>query len=161
VRNPYDRWASGSFAVFWDGVKPDASKRVPSPMPGPSTQPLDQRLRQSKANGITPGNGMNQSQFIQRAGVRLAVYFERLPQCLGDLPFVDPNNIPPFPYALERGIRPPGTFFDHFSSDDEQCVWAFAEEDFNLLGYDRHNCELPADAANSIRIPVEPAGGCC
>jgi hypothetical protein len=62
------------------------------------------------AEGVTPGNGMNQSQFVKRGKVQLALYFERLPQCLGELPFVDKDNIPEFPRALERGIRPPGTF---------------------------------------------------
>jgi hypothetical protein len=158
VRNPYDRWASANFAVLWNGETPDPSKRVPSPPLVPSAKPLDERLRESMVSGATPGNGMNQSQFIKRAGVRLALYFERLPACLADLPFVDRRNVPPLPHALERGIRPPGTFFDHFRPDDEKCVWAYASDDFETLGYQRFNCGLPA-AANSLHLTPDPAAG--
>lgn len=152
IRNPYDRWASGSFAVLWNDEKPDASKRVPSPPLVPSAKPLDERLRESMVAGTTPGNGMNQSQFITKGGVQLALYFERLPYCLAELPFVDRDNIPEFPCALERGIRPPGTFFDHFQPDDEECVWAYASEDFRMLGYERFNCGLPDGSNNCLRF---------
>lgn len=155
VRNPYERNASGSFAVFWNDEKPDASKRIPSPTPTPSTKSLDERIRERRQDGVTPGNGMNQSQFIKRAGVQLALYFEQMPQCLAALPFVNPENIPPFPHALERGIRPAGTFFDHFSQDDEKCVWAYAAEDFKLLGYERFNSGLPEGINNCIHLDTK------
>ena len=32
--------------------------------------------------------------------------------------------------------------------DDEQLVWDYAREDFDLLGYERFNCGLPAGAGN-------------
>lgn len=158
VRNPYDRWASGSFAVLWNGEQPDASKRVPSPAPVPPAKPLDERIRESTVEGTTPGNAMNQSQFIKKGGVRLALCFERLPECLGDLPFVDRGNIPPFPHALERGIRPAGTFFDHFGSDDEECVWAYASADFEMLGYERFDCGLPEGSNHCIHLTPKAAG---
>ena len=158
VRNPYDRWASGGFAVLWHGEQPDASKRVPSPPLIPSTKPLDERLRESTVEGATPGNGMNQSQFLKKGDVRLALYFERLPECLGDLPFVDRDCIPPFPHALEKGIRFPGTFFDHFPPDDEKCVWAYASEDFEMLGYERFNCGLPEDSSNCMHLTPKARG---
>jgi len=152
VRNPYDRWASGGFAVLWHGEQPHASKRVPSPPITPSTKPLDERSRESTAQGTTPGNGMNQSQFIKRSGARLALYFERLPECLGALPFVDRDRIPPFPHALERGRRPPGTFFDHFAPDDEKCVWAYASEDFQMLGYKRLDPGPPEGSNRALHL---------
>ncbi len=98
------------------------------------------------------GNGMDQSHFIKRGGVRLALYFETLPECLGELPSVDRASIPPFPRALERGIRPAGTFFDHFAPNDEKCVWAYASEDFQMLGYRRLDCGSPESANHALRF---------
>jgi hypothetical protein len=161
VRNPYERSASGTFAVLWNGEKPDPSKRVPSKKPEPSGKPLEERLREAElvGNATTinegtnvPENGMNQSHHIKKAGVSLALYFERLPQCLADLPFVDAADVPPLPRALEKGIRPSGSFFDHFTDDDEQVTWAYASEDFETLGYKRYDASLPEDSPNSIRL---------
>lgn len=158
VRNPYDRWASGGFAVLWNGEQPEAAKRVPPPPLVPSIKPLEERLRESMVEGMNPGNGMNQSQFIKKGNVRLALHFESLPECLDDLPFVVRDNMPPFPHALEKGIRPSGTFFDHFQPDDEKCVWAYASEDFKMLGYERFSCGLPEDSNNCIHVTTRPAG---
>jgi hypothetical protein len=71
---------------------------------------------------------------------------------LGDLPFVDANNMPDLPYALEKGIRPPGTFFDHFTEEDEEVTWAYASEDFDLLGYRRYDPTLPEESPNSREV---------
>ena len=161
VRNPYDRSASGKFALLWNGEKSDPSKRVPSKKPEPSSEPLEQRLREAELVGNAikiaegtnvPENGMNQSHWIKKAGIKLVLFFERLPECLGDLPFVDQDDMPRLGHALEKGIRPPGTFFDHFSSEDEQCTWAYAAEDFETLGYRRYDATLPKQAPHSLRL---------
>jgi hypothetical protein len=57
--------------------------------------------------GKTPGAGMCQKLFVDLAGVTLVLFFERLPGCLRELPFVDPDTMPAFPHHPERGIRPP------------------------------------------------------
>ncbi|HIJ73239.1 MAG TPA: hypothetical protein HPP83_03975, partial [Candidatus Hydrogenedentes bacterium] len=91
--------------------------------------------------------------FIDRGRVNLVLYFERLPECLLELPFVDPNNVPPFPHHPERGIRPPGNFFDFFrDTDEEEVVWAHAAGDFEAFGYRRFDCGLPEDAPSALRI---------
>ena len=61
--------------------------------------------------------------------------------------------MPPFPHHPERGIRPPGNYFDFFGdTDDEQVVWAGAAEDFETFGYQRFDCGLPDDAPNALWI---------
>lgn len=58
-----------------------------------------------------------------------------------------------FPHHPERGIRPPGNFFDLFrGTDEELVVWAYAAEDFVAFGYRRFECGLPEDAPNALRI---------
>jgi hypothetical protein len=47
--------------------------------------------------------------------------------------------------------------FEHFSSDDEKCVWALAQEDFELLGYERFNCELPESSNNCLHLTTDSA----
>ncbi len=168
VRNPYERSASGSFALLWGGETPDPAKRVASKKPEPSSQPLEERLREAKLIGnatktyegnSVPENAMNQSHWINKAGISLVLYFERLPQCLGDLPFVDSSNMPPLGCALEKGIRPAGSFFDHFSDEDEQCTWAYGAEDFDTLGYRRYESTLPVESPDSLWIDAQPADG--
>lgn len=161
VRNPYERTASMMFGKLWGEEKPDPAKRVLSRKPESSRDPLDERIREAILLGnakivddksSVPEAGMNQSQFIRRAGVTLVLYFERLPQCLGDLPFVDQDQMHPLPYAIEKGIRPEGTFFDHFTSEDEQVTWAHSSDDFKLLGYKRYDPTLPKHSPNSLWI---------
>ena len=161
VRNPYERTASGKFGMLWGDEKPDPAKRVPSEKPPSSNEPLSKQIQEAELTGnatlmnegaSVPEVGMNQSHFIRKAGVSLVLYYERLPECLGDLPFVDENDMPELSRALEKGIRPPGTFFDHFTSEDEQITWAYASEDFAILGYRRYDSALPEDSPNSMRI---------
>jgi hypothetical protein len=95
---------------------------------------------------------MNQRHWIKKAGISLVLYYERLPECLGDLPFADGLEIPALPRMLEKGIRPPGSFFDHFTSEDEQIVCAYASEDFETLGYRRYDATLPEESASSRRL---------
>ena len=182
VRNPYDRATSHHFAVTWDemGVKEEELGPCQSPQerlqksrailktrekqqqrqrPQQSNVPLEERLRAAALSNEGEGQHLNQKRFIDRAGVNLALYFERLPDCLRALPFVDPHNVPPFPHHPERGIRPDGDFFELFSgTDEEQVVWAHGAEDFKALDYRRFDCGLPAEApmARSLR-PVAPA----
>ena len=176
VRNPYDRHASGHFGVTWDDQGPKDHELEPycseqerlrkfraylkarekqhqKEIPQQSTIPLDERIRAAVLKNEGEGHGINQKRFVDRGRVNLALYFERLPQCLAKLPFVDPNNVPPFPHHPERGIRPPGSFFDFFrDTDEEQVVWVYAAEDFEAFGYRRFDCGLPEDAPCVLRM---------
>jgi hypothetical protein len=161
VRNPYERAASGMFGMHWGNDTPDPMKRVSSQKPPPFDESLSEQILKAELTGnatminegtTVPEVGMNQSHFIQKAGVSLVLYYERLPMSLADLPFVDGNALPDLPRALEKGIRPPGTFFDHFTKEDEQVTWAYASEDFEMLGYRRYDAMLPDELPNSLRI---------
>ncbi len=176
VRNPYDRATGGHFAVCWDdqgvteqelgpcrsekerlrksrAILKTREKQQQKEMPQQSAIPLEERIRDAVLRNESEGHDINQKRFIDRARVKLVLYFERLPECLIELPFVDPDNVPPFPHHPERGIRPPGSFFDHFrGTDEEQMVWAYAAEDFDAFGYRRFDCTLPEDAPNALRI---------
>jgi len=173
VRNPYERRASHHFAMHWaeQGVQeaelgrcrslPERLQRSREILkarerqrqgqsPQQSGVPLQARMLAAMLKNESWGEEMNQNRYIQRAKIKLALYFERLPQCLLDLPFVDPSRCPPFPHHPERGIRPKGSFFDLFSgTDEEQVVWAHAAEDFEALDYCRFEAALPPGAPNS------------
>ena len=120
VRNPYEREVSSRFFV---SKMPDAPPR--------------------DLNKVKLGEFGWQKRRLKEAGVSLVLHFERLPECLGELPFVDENNIPPFPHVEEAGYRPFGNFFDHFTMEDEKVVWEYAREDFEAFGYRRFDCGLP------------------
>ena len=89
-------------------------------------------------------------EFIDGAGVSLLLYFERLPECLLELPFVDPATIASFPHVLERGIRPPGDFDDFFDDRYEEFVWESNRDDFLVAGYERYNSGL-AEGFNAAK----------
>jgi hypothetical protein len=162
VRNPYERFISGHFHVSWRDLEPreDATRVQKSP-PEKAPEPLAERLSVAKAWGdgtvkldgpSVPEVSMNQWSFVRRAGVSLVLFFERLPRCLNHLPFV-PEDVPPsFPHALERGIRPSGSFFDFRDHEDEQVLWEYAEDDFMRFGYQRHSSELPDDSPDALWI---------
>ena len=95
-------------------------------------------------------NSMNQWSFVKKAGVSLALFFERLPDGLRHLPFVNETRIPPFPHSLERGIRPPGDFFDLNVEDDEQALWAYASDDFKAFGYERFDSGFPEESSDYL-----------
>lgn len=80
------------------------------------------------------------------------LHFERLPRCLGVLPFVDAEDPAPLPFHPERGTRPPGDFFDFFPEEygEEEVVWTYASEDFETFGYQRYDCGLPQDAPDGL-----------
>ena len=88
--------------------------------------------------------------FVEGAAVSLLLYYERLPECLLELPFVDPSSVPPFPHVLERGIRPPGRFEDFFNERYEEFIWDSYRDDFLVGGYQRHDSGL-ADASQAAR----------
>jgi len=176
VRNPYDRRTSGHFAVTWDDQAPteeelgqcrdkqerlrkfravlkSREKQRQREMPRQSAVPLEERIREAVLRNESEGHDINQKRYADRGRVNLVLYFERLPECLRELPFVDPDDVPPFPHHPERGIRPAGDFFDFFrSTDEEEVVWAHAAEDFEAFGYRRHDCGLPEDAPCALRI---------
>ena len=151
VRNPYEREVSVWYFAPWSAEKIGPSK--------PKSF-FAEKMRQSiplkdgtvKTDGNVPEAGMNQKHFAEKAGVPLVLYFERLPDCLRDLPFVNKDRIPPFPHIEERGRRPAGNFFDHFTMEDEKLVWEYAAEDFEAFGYQRFECGLPENLPNSLRI---------
>ena len=97
---------------------------------------------------------MTQKEYVEQAGVSLVLYFEWLPECLKTLPFVDEDNIPLFPYVEEAGKRPAGNFFDLFTMDDEQLVWAYTSEDFETFGYQRFDCGGPSSTHKWLRSPL-------
>ncbi len=168
VRNPYNRAFSGMCAVTWDELNPSnkeigpcandaermrkqrailaARPQVKVTRPCLGNASLEEQLADAEKRNESIGGQMNQARFIKHAGVKLALYFERLPECLVALPFVDPANIPDFPHHPERGIKPGGDFFSWSSADGEQALWHYAEEVFSLLDYQRHQLGLPDDA---------------
>jgi hypothetical protein len=68
-----------------------------------------------------------------------------------EIPFVRDNR-PDLSRVPEKGIRPAGTFFDHFADEDEKVTWAYASEDFQTLGYKRYDASLPEGSPNSLRL---------
>ena len=157
VRNPYERRISFHFNIAWNDEKDKSLREYVAP-PQPSSEPLEERIQQAilrrgglRKEGKTIDHG-NQKHFIDKAGVSLALYFERRPACLRELPFVDEGAMPPFPHSPQRGIRPPGNFFDYFAEEDEEVEWAYAGEDFEAFGYRRYDCGLPAEAPNALYI---------
>jgi len=95
---------------------------------------------------------LSQKEFVLKGGVTLALYLERLPSSLGELPFTNKATITEFPHALERGIGPSGTFFDFFSAADEAIYWEYAREEFEFFGYKRFASGLPVEAPNSLDL---------
>lgn len=78
---------------------------------------LEERTREAKSwtgGGLLSGN-------VKRAGVHMALYLERVPACLLELPFVD-DDAPPFFHHPERGVRPSGDFSDPYPTEEEEVV---------------------------------------
>lgn len=148
VRNPYQRAVSGYFAMPWDEHEQRAESREQLPLPDKGSNPLSKIVQEA----VALGNDMNQLPFIENAGVTLALYFERLPDALRELPFVQPATLPQFPHVLERGIRPAGDFFDLFSVEDEAAFYAYSLADFTTFGYERFASGLPVTAPNALRL---------
>lgn len=154
VRNPYDRAVSG---WFFEPV-------IRSPDDPPKPPSLAVSLRQALAEGLAgtrkhPG----QAALVRRCRAELVLHYERLPECLGELPFVDKHSIPPFPHNNAGGYRDREKgFFDLFSSEEEQLVWELERDDFGMFGYQRLDSGLPPGPSNSLRLTPDPreAGNC-
>lgn len=142
VRNPYDRAVSGFFGLPWDDRPRQVELRVA--IQPPTAKDIDELIER----GNDTERPVPYRDFIEGAGVSLLLYFERLPECLLELPFVDPATIESFPHVLERGIRPPGDFGDFFDDRYEEFVWDAYRDDFEIAGYERHNVGL-ADASGA------------
>lgn len=118
-RNPYDRAVSGYYAAHNDST-------APAPAEGCS---FEQYMTPPMAMGL-------QSEAIKQAGIQLVLYWEHLPYCLGELPFVGDDY--KYPERMtERGTRPATEFEDFFGREAEQFVWDWAEADFEALDYRR------------------------
>lgn len=142
VRNPYEREMSAYHFVPWSATE----AKPPLPLDEwrtamRETIPLRDGTSVIREHEV-PEVRMNQVHYVKKAGVSLVLHFEQLPACLKKLPFADADNLPPFPHMPERGARPPGNFFDHFTAEDEQLVWEYAAEDFTAFGYRRFECRL-------------------
>lgn len=138
VRNPYDRAVSGFFGRPWNDRPRRWDTRVA--VNPPTARDVDALMEQGRSDTVPYRD------FIEGAGVSLLLYFERLPDCLVELPFVEPSSVASFPHVPERGIRPPGEFGDFFDARYEEFIWKTFRDDFEVAGYERHNTGL-ADAS--------------
>ena len=149
VRNPYERSMSS-----WYHVPYGRPNKKPANI-STYCQVMKEHAKLSdgtvKRKGMqVPEGNMNQAAWINRANVNLVLYHERLPDCLADLPFASLSDIEKFPRKKELGKKPEGCFFDIFSEEDqEQALWDYAEDDFPLLGYHRHDSTLPENMGRS------------
>ena len=132
VRNPYDRMVSGWFY----------EPTLKYPHDPPKSKTFADSMRRHLAADPQDTGMWTQKRFVEQADISLVLHFERRPQCLAELPFVDAGNIPPFPH-WNASDRPPGrNFFDLFSKEDEKLVWEHSAEDFASFGYERFKCGL-------------------
>jgi hypothetical protein len=130
IRNPYEIQASGWF--FEPVIK---SGREP---------PRPQTYAQAVAQWVRPTDQpISQKEFVEWSGISQILYFEHLPGCLQDLPFVDPDNVAPFPHLNAGGYRPSGDFFGIMAKGDEELVWENSRDDFEFFGYERYNAGPP------------------
>jgi Sulfotransferase family len=100
VRNPYQRVVSGYFSLTWDNLEPQAELREQLPLPDKAANPLARILQEEithRPSTPDPDFDMNQLPFVAKAGVKLALYFERLPAALTELPFADKTHVPASP----------------------------------------------------------------
>jgi hypothetical protein len=131
VRNPYEIQASG---WYFEPVMKD--QNAP-----PKPKSYAEQCRNYVAPDWWPGG---QKQYVERSGATQILFFEHLPECLKELPFVDPTNVPPFPHMNAGGYRPAvGNFFDLMQPEDEAIVWNGSREDFEYFGYRRYDCGAP------------------
>ena len=138
VRNPYEVQASGWY--FQPVIDPPSK---------PET--YAEACRQWQCPPDHPGN---QKQFIEWSGVSQILYFEDMPDCLAQLPFVTPNRIPAFPHLNAGGHRPPGDFFQIMAEGDEALVWNALKDDFAFLGYKRFNSGGPVNPNRRLLMAV-------
>jgi hypothetical protein len=139
VRNPYERAVSGWFHIPW--IDPPKDRPKPVSFFAAEMQQLIQEQTARRAAG--DNQPYLQQEYVAQSGVSLLLYHESLPDCLKALPFVDADQMPPFPHMEEAGPRPAGNFFDIFTNEDEHLVWEFAHGDFDALGYRRFDPSGP------------------
>ncbi|MBV7332264.1 hypothetical protein KFU94_29340 [Chloroflexi bacterium TSY] len=137
IRNPYEIQASGWY--FEPVIKPENYQKP-----------------QSYAEAVCqwvpePDEPVSQKDFVEWSGVSQILYFEHLPQCLQELPFVDPNNVPLLPHLNAGGYRPQGNFFEIMAEGDEKLVWQGAQEDFAYFGYKRYDSGAPTIPNRSLQ----------
>ena len=151
VRNPYERELSAWF--FQSKMDDD-----PPPPRDPSefVEVTSELYLQGDCTVLIEGHNvpevrMNQAHWVKKAGISLVLHYERLPECLIDLPFVKPEDIPSFPRVSERGQRPEHDFFAVFPAPQAEVnVWKYAKDDFEMFGYERYRTDL--------RNPTQPRG---
>ena len=137
IRKPYEIQASGWF--FKPVIKAEDAP------PKPETY-----AESARAWVPLDNQPVSQKDFVDYSGISQVLYFEHLPECLAELPFVDSTNIPPFPYLNAGGYRPEGTFLDLMSDEDEQLVWEGGQSDFEFFGYERYGCGAPNTVNKSL-----------
>ena len=143
VRNPYERLISG----WYYGPAPKDPREHPELFP----EDMRRAQREIEENPQRP-HQWTQKRYVEHASVSLVLYHECLPQCLGELPFVDPENIPPFP-RWNASSRPAGcSFLDLFSTSDEQLAWDRYAEDFEFFRYRRFDCGRPEGSNMSMHL---------
>ena len=151
VRNPYDRAVSGYFGRTWDGRPQREEDRVAVEPPTPAA--IGDLIERGRDEEEKYGSYRD---FIQGAGVTLLLHYERLPECLLELPFVDPATVREFPHVLERGIRPAGRFEGFFDDRYEAFVWDACRDDFRIGGYQRHDSGLPEKSPSFKWLEKKP-----
>jgi hypothetical protein len=138
VRNPYEIQASGWY--FKPVIKSD------------DNQEENQTYAEQAKNWVRPKDQpIGQKEFIEWAGISQILYFEHLPKCLSELPFVDPDSIPPYPHMNAGGYRPSGDFFKIMEKEDEEVVWNGSKSDFEFLGYERYSSGAPETPNKSLQ----------
>ena len=137
IRNPYEIQASGWY--FEPVNKPENYKKP-------------KNYAEAVYNWVQPKDQpISQKEFVESSGISQILYFEHLPDCLRELPFVDPNNISPFPHLNAGGYRPKGDFFAIMAKGDEELVWDVAQEEFDFFGYERFNSGAPKTPNQSLQ----------
>ena len=140
IRNPYEIQASGWY--FEPVIQPEDAP------PKPKT------YAQAARDWVPPADEPTlQKEFVEWSGISQIMYFEHLPACLAELPFVDPAHVPPFPHLNAGGYRPNGDFFEIMAPEDEAIVWDSAREDFDFFGYERYDSDGPRVPNRSLWRP--------
>jgi hypothetical protein len=144
IRNPYEIQASGWY------FKPVIESKY-------NQDKATTYAEQAKKFKRPDDQPISQKEFVEWAGISQILYFEHLPKCLGELPFVDSLNIPEYPHMNAGGYRPKGTFFEIMKEEDEDVVWQGSKEDFEFFGYERFN-PGPPKTPNKALHRTPPSG---
>ena len=129
IRNPYEIQASGWY--FEPVDKPENYKKPKS-------------YAEAVSNWVRPKDQpISQKEFVEWSGITQILYFEDLPECLKELPFVNSNGVASFPHLNAGGYRPSGNFIEIMAEGDEELVWNGSREDFEFFGYERYHAGAP------------------